>query len=389
MDYIRHLDVKLNEHEKKFKEVLVLLGARQVGKTTILQKLFPQAQYLTVDNQTTKSILDRYDISAYRQLLLPSTKVLIVDEIHLLKDPGRAAKIFYDQIPEVKVIITGSSAFSIKNRATESLAGRKVDYHLFPLTISEYLTQTKIKEDLFFPILDQLSSGSFSTDKIYSFDIRSITDFAMLWGLYPAIISHSEKQVYLRNLVESVVFKDLLELSLIENRPAALNLLKLLANQIGGLVNLNELATKLQIDVKTVRRYINLFEQSFIIFSITPFSQSKRKEIGKMPKIYFYDCGLRNALVDNFQPINSRGDSGQLFENLIFSEVIKANYYGDFNYKIHYWRTTDGSEVDLVLEKEDKLFGIEIKSSPQRINSAFLNRYPYAKLFAINPQNYL
>lgn len=389
MELVRHLDQSLINHQQRLKEAVVLLGARQVGKTTILKRLFPDALYLTVDNQITKEILEHYDVSAYRQLILPTTKGLILDEIHLLRDPGRAAKIFYDQLPEIKLFLTGSSAFNIKNRATESLAGRKIDHYLFPLSLSEYLVQSKIKTDLVFPVLRHLISKSpFPADRIYPFDIKAITENVCLYGLYPAVMSHTDKESYLANLVDSVVFKDLLDLSLIENRPAALNLLRLLAFQVGNLVNFSELAGRLSLDVKTVRRYISLFEQSFIIFPLPPYSKSGRREIGKSPKIYFYDCGLRNALISDFRPFSTRPDAGQLFENLVVSEVYKANYYGRFGYRLNFWRTTDGAEVDLVLEKENSLVGLEVKLTKNRTNGAFLNRYPTAKLFNANQSNF-
>jgi predicted AAA+ superfamily ATPase len=190
-------------------------------------------------------------------------------------------------------------------------------------------------------------------------------------------------------LVDSVVFKDLLDLSLIENREGALNLLKLLAYQIGSLVNYAELATRLGMEAKTIKRYINLFEQSFIVFKILPYSTKKRDEIGKMPKIYFYDLGLRNAIIENFQPINSRPDGGSMFENFVIAEVIKTNYYEDLGYKLNYWRTKQGSEIDLVLFKTNgELKGVEIKTTARASNKAFLNRYPQAKMMTITKQNF-
>src|SRR3989344_4818577 len=306
----RVLDLKLKCHFGTYKQVLVLLGARQVGKTTILRKIFPQAQYLSVDSDPICDVLNRYDPEAYKQILKPDSKLIVIDEIHKLSNPGRAAKIIYDQIPEYKLIITGSSAFNIKNKASESLAGRKIEYYLYPLTFSEYLVQRGIVENF-----SSLFLNKFKGDRVYPFD---------------------------------------LDFSLIENRTGALNLLKLLAHQIGSLVNYSELSSRLGLDVKTIKRYIDLFEQSFIIFKVLPYSTKKRDEIGKMPKIYFYDLGLRNALIENFQPINNRPDGGQLFENFIIAEILKTNYYGDFGYHLNYWRTKQGSEIDLVLSKNDE-----------------------------------
>lgn len=390
MTTIRHLDSAIATHVRTFKEVLILLGARQVGKTTMLQRLFPKAQYATVDNEHVRNILDRYDITAYRELIPRDTTMLILDEVHLLKDPGRAVKILYDQLPDVRLVVTGSSAFFIKNRTTESLAGRKIEYHLTPLTMSEYLVQTGTAKELCYPILRHIKSeAAFPPTRVYPFDLSTITQSVMRYGLYPATVGHPDKALYLKNLAESVVFRDLLELSLIENRPAARNLLKLLAFQTGNLVNISELAAKLGIDVKTVRRYLTLFEQSYIVFTLPPFMRNGRKEIGKMTKVYFFDVGLRNAIIGNFDPMNARPDAGALFENLVVSEVYKANIYGNFGYQLHFWRTTDGSEVDLVLTRGDTIMGFEIKSSPRRTNQAFLHRYPSATLSTITPSNYL
>jgi len=156
---IRHLDQALADHFTKYNEVLVLLGARQVGKTTILKRIFPDAHYLMVDNEPIKSALERYDPVVYKQLLNTGGGLVVVDEIHKLSDPGRAAKIFFDQLPEYKLIITGSSAFNIKNKASESLAGRKIDYHLYPLSLSEYLVQNGLEKELSFRPIETLING--------------------------------------------------------------------------------------------------------------------------------------------------------------------------------------------------------------------------------------
>ena len=387
---LRHLDQRLIDHFDKYKEVMVLLGARQVGKTTILKKIFPKAYYLSVDNDSIRRNLERYDISVYRQMLPQDRQITIIDEIHLIKNPGRAAKIIYDQIPDVKLIITGSSSLKIKHRSGESLAGRKIDYYLYPLTFSEYLTQKGIEGKLNFNIADTIISDTINSyeERAYAFDMPGIMENILLYGLYPALLNHPNDRTYLENLIDSVIFKDLLDLNLIENRQAALNLLRLLAFQIGSLVNISELAGKLSLDAKTVRRYISIFEQSFIIFSLYPFAKSHRDEIGKMPKIYFYDVGLRNALIGNFHSLVSRTDTGVLFENFIIAEVVKQNYYGNFGLTMHFWRTKQGSEIDLVLGKEGKLYGIEIKTGQNRQNSAFGRRYPQAKVRIVNLKNF-
>lgn len=385
---VRHLDKALTEHFINYKEVLVLLGARQVGKTTLLKRIFPEAQYLIVDNEPIRATLEHYDPAIYRQLLTGGNLV-VIDEIQKLTDPGRAAKIFYDQLSEYKLIITGSSAFNIKNKASESLAGRKIDYRLYPLSLSEYLVQNGLESDLTFSAMEKILTGEKLNVVFKPYAHGEILNNILVYGLYPAMQSHPRDAVYLTNLIDSVVFKDLVELSLLENKSAALSLLKLLAYQIGSLVNYAELSSKLGIGARTVKRYIELFEQSFIIFTIKPYSTRKRDEIAKMPKVYFYDLGLRNALINNFEPVNARGDAGQMFENFIVSELLKYNYYGNFGFSFNYWRTKGGSEVDLVLNKPGShTVAVEIKSQVRKVNRAFLLRYPDAKMTVVSKETY-
>jgi len=386
---VRHLDLAIKEHFQKYKEVLVLLGARQVGKTTLIKRVFPNANYLIVDNEPIKKALERYDPSVYRQLLNTNSNYVVVDEIHKLSDPGRAAKIFFDQLPEYKLIVTGSSAFNIKNKATESLAGRKIDYHLYPLTLCESLVQNGLENELSFHFFEKLISGEKLKKTVKSYDTEAIINTILIYGLYPAMQSHPSDPIYLTNLIDSVVFRDLVELSLLENKAAALSLLKLLAYQIGSLVNYTELSTKLGIGAKTVKRYIELFEQSYIIFTVKPYSNRKRDEITKMSKIYFYDLGLRNALINNFETVESRGDMGRLFENFIVTELFKYNSYGNFGYTFNYWRTKSGSEVDLILSKAgSQTLAIEIKTQLRRINQSFTSRNPKSRSIIISKDNY-
>lgn len=386
---VRHLDKVLAAHFTKYKEILILLGARQVGKTTLIKRIFPDGQYLTVDTDPIKNALEHYDPAVYRQLLNQKSNLVIIDEIHKLSDPGRAAKIFFDQMPEKRLIITGSSAFNIKNKATESLAGRKIDYKLYPLTLGEYLVQQGLEENLSLRYMDMIVSGEKNKNIFKPYDHKTILSNILVYGLYPAMLSHPSDSLYLSNLIDSVIFKDLVELSLLENKSAALSLLKLLAYQIGSLLNYAELSSKLGISARTVKRYIELFEQSYIIFTVRPYSSRKRDEISKMPKIYFYDLGLRNALINNFEPIGVRGDAGQLFENFIVAELIKYNYYGNYGYDFNFWRTKSGSEIDLVLSKAGReVIAIEIKSQTRRFNQAFKSRYPNSRIEVISRDNY-
>lgn len=386
---IRHIDEAILGHFTTYKDILVLLGARQVGKTTLLKRLYPEAQYLLCDNESTRATLERYDISVYRQLISRSAPAVVIDEIQMLTNPGRAAKIVYDQMPGIRLIITGSSAMTIKHKTGESLAGRKIEYHLYPLTFSEYLVQQGLEEALSDRILSTiLTKKKFPINDVHGYDLSGILESVLLYGLYPGVLSHPSDPTYLENLIDSAVFKDILGLQLIEERANGLQLLRLLAYQIGSLVNMTEIANRLRIDVKTVKRYIQLFTESYIIFPFSPYAKSGRDEVGKMPKIYFWDTGIRNALIQNVQPLAVRPDAGVLFENFIISECMKLNAYGRLGYTLHYWRTRQGSEVDMVLMRGNALFGVEIKQKQGNVHRAFADRYPHAHTRMVTSHNF-
>jgi len=386
----RHLDFKISQHFEKYKQVLILLGSRQVGKTTIVKKIFPNGDYFLVDNEPIKKILETYDIETYKTLINENSKEIIIDEIHLLSNPGRAIKIIYDQLENIKIIITGSSSFHIKNKTGESLAGRKIDYNIYPLTFSEYLNQKGIEKDLNFNIFEKIIDDKKYNpkDQLYKFDIENILNGVLIYGQYPHLIKNPNDEKYLLNFVDSLIFKDILELNLIEDKKLAKDLLKLLAFQIGNLINYSELANSLKADQRTIKRYIEIFEQSFILFRLYPYSKKKRDEISKSAKIFFYDTGVRNALIGDFSSLESRTDKGALFENFIVSELIKQDSYSDQNCKFYYWRTKQGSEIDVVLEKGKELIGVEIKYKRRAINRAFKNRYPEAKIRLVTADNF-
>lgn len=383
----RHLDQQLKEHFKRYRQVLILLGSRQSGKTTLVKKIFPQSEYLLVDNEPIRKILESYDFETYKTLFKLGTKSLIIDEIHLLSDPGRAAKIIYDQ-SNIELILTGSSAFHIKNKTGESLAGRKIDYRLYPLTFSEYLQQKNIEPTLNYNILNQALSAENLNDKLYRFDMQGILSSVLIYGLYPHTVNYPNDEKYLLNFADSLIFKDILELNLIDDKQLALRLLKVLAVQIGNLINYSELSSRLEADQRKIKRYIEIFEQSFILFRLYPYSKNKRNEISKSAKIYFYDLGVRNALLENFVNLKDREDKGALFENFLITEIIKQLEYQNKNYHYYYWRSKQGSEIDLVLEQNSELIGIEIKFKARSLNQAFKNRYPNAKIKMLTIDNF-
>ena len=390
MNKQRHLDQQLQEHFDRYKQVMVLLGSRQVGKTTILKRLFPQAEYFLIDNEPIRKIFETYDIQTYKTLIPEKVEHIVIDEVHLLNNPGRAVKILYDQLNNLKITITGSSSLHIKNKTGESLAGRKIDYHMYPLTFSEYLQQKNIEKELNFNILEKVvgPEDKMSARNFYKFDMAGILAMILIYGQYPFLIESPRDERYLLNFVDSLIFKDIMELQLIEDKKLASNLLKLLAFQIGNLVNYSELADSLGADQRTVKRYIEIFEQSFIIYRLYPYTTNKRNEISKSPKIYFADTGIRNAIINNFIDLEIRPDKGALFENFIINELIKQNDYTQKGYKFYYWRTKQGSEVDLVMEKNNDLIALEIKYKKGAVSRAFKNRYPQARQKVITANNF-
>ena len=385
MNYTRHLELQLKDHFSKYKQAIVLLGARQVGKTTLLKRIFPDASYLLVDNEQTKNVLETYDINSYKQIL-GSSKQLIIDELHLLTDPGRAVKIIYDQLPDMQLIVTGSSALHIKNKSSESMAGRKMEYHLFPLTFSEYLVQRGIESTLNHNIFSKIINPYGFVSRLFS--PQEIVDHILIYGLYPEVLILTDPKRYLKELADSVLFKDILELNLIDNRSKAKELLKLLAYQIGNLINYSEISNKLRIDRRTVERYIDIFEQSYILFRVYPYSKNKRDEIGKMPKVYFYDLGIRNALIDNFDSSHLRSDFGAMFENFIIAEIVKTISYENLDFVLNFWRLKSGAEVDIVLSNLKDLYGVEVKYSEGQITKSFKSNYNHAQTRVISRNNF-
>ncbi len=428
----RQADTLITNHFARFKQALILLGARQVGKTTLVKRVFSNAKYLLVDERPVKNTLESYDSSLYKLLILSKRSLqsdihnqnkgsnglltakntaqpirIIIDEAHLLSAPGRCVKLIYDVIPNVQLIVTGSNSLHIKNKLAESMAGRAIYYTLYPLTMKEFLVQTELVESPleftspyeflgeFLPqraiLKDSQPSEALELINFGNFSVRQILEYWLLFGFYPEVTNLSlvqSKIEYLEYLADSAVFKDIIELDLIENRAKAKELLTLLAYQIGNIINYAELSRSLGISIPTVQRYIDIFEKSFIIFRLYPFVGTRRDEIIKSPKVYFWDVGLRNAVIKNFNPLSARNDVGALFENMIIADILKDIAYNqDLTLQTFYWRTKNKSEVDLVLKRQNDLLGVEIKFKKGAFSRAFKNRYPNAETLVFSPKN--
>lgn len=358
-------------------KVIILLGTRQIGKTTLLKATFPDGVYINLEKSDYIEVFNSKNVDKIKDLISSlnskNQNIWILDEVQRLEDPGLVAKVIYDEIPEIKLIISGSSALEIVNRASESLAGRKKTIFLYPLSFKEYLIQ---KELLQLPV-DTQSQINF--DLIEKADYANQIHHVMQYGLYPELLQYktnSEKEEYLMELIDSIILKDIYYLNLVKSTKNLVSVLKLLAYQIGQLVNYSDIADRVGISRPTVVEYIELLKKSFIIFTLPPYTKKRRDEIGKTEKVFFYDLGVRNALINDFSPVEYRRDYGNMFENFVISEMLKLNQYTKSRYSLNYWRTKWGSEVDLVLTKDEKHKAIEIKTRNGKITKAFKDTYP-------------
>ena len=274
----------------------------------------------------------------------------------------------------------------IAHRATESLAGRKKTLTLYPLTFAEKLVQTgKLAQSSRKRGLNHLHFN-ITDDSRFNTELKE----AMQYGFYPRILNlqdKMQKEEYLLELADSTIFKDIYYLNLVKNTRNLALLLKLLAYQIGQQINVTELSNRLGIARQTIVDYIEILKQTFLIFTLPPYTKKRRDEIAKTEKIYFYDLGLRNALINDFSPVEFRTDYGSLFENFVISEIVKLNQYYRERFSLYYWRTKWGSEVDLVLVRDGKYKAIEVKTRKGSITPAFKATYPEAEEFVVTMDN--
>lgn len=366
--------------------VTVLLGGRQVGKTTLLKNSFPDAVYINLELDNYIDVFNSRDLEQINRIIDLSRgsqkNIWILDEVQRLDDPGLIAKVIYDQRKDIRLIISGSSALEIANKASESLAGRKRTLTLFPLTLKEKLIQSGLLPDA---SKGQINFKLDDSDKYKS----EILD-SMQFGLYPHLQSlgaNVEKENYLAELADSLILKDVYYLNLVKNTKNLLSLLKLIAYQIGSQVNTTELASRIGISRQTVVDYIEILKKTFIVFTLPPFTKKRRDEIGKTEKIYFWDLGLRNALINDFSPVELRRDYGSIFENFVITEIKKINEYYKERYVMNYWRTKWGSEVDLILAKDGEYKAIEIKTRKGKITQAFKATYPDSEEYVVTQDN--
>ncbi|HEY4287440.1 MAG TPA: ATP-binding protein [Puia sp.] len=349
-------------------KAILLFGPRQCGKSTLIEKMLGDIDhyYMNGDEADVRETLSN-TTSTKLKAIVGNKKVVFIDEAQRIPNIGLTLKLFTDQLKDVQVIATGSSAFELSSQVNEPLTGRKYEYMLFPLSFGEMVQHHGLLTE------------------------KRLIEHRLLYGYYPEIVTkQGEEKELLKLLAESYLYKDLLILEQIK-KPALLEkLLKALALQVGSEVNYHELAQTIGTDGKTVDRYIDLLEKTFVVFRLPALNRNVRNEIKKGKKIYFYDCGIRNAVINNFKPLQSRTDVGALWENFVIAERMKLLRYQGKDAKQYFWRTKQQQEIDLIEEIEDDMTAYEIKWNPKervRFSQTFIENYPGVKTATISSGN--
>lgn len=351
-------------------KAIILLGSRQVGKTTLLKSLFENSSetiWLNADEPDIQAIFA--NISSKRfEAIIGNKKMIIIDEAQRIPDIGLKMKLITDQLPSIQLIATGSSAFELSNKLNEPLTGRKWEFKMYPISFQEMVNHHGLLNEI------------------------RLLPHRLVYGFYPDVVNHqgNEKEI-LKQLSDSYLYKDLLMMDQIKKPSALVKLLQALALQIGSQVSYQELAQICGLDGKTIEKYMMLLEQSYIIFRLASFSRNQRNELKKSRKVYFFDNGIRNALIANFEHIENRTDIGALWENYLVSERIKYLAYHQKWVNNWYWRTTEQQEINYVEEENGQLSAFEFKWNPKAkgsVPSSFTKTYPAATINWIHRENF-
>ncbi|MEI6060026.1 MAG: ATP-binding protein [Bacteroidota bacterium] len=354
-------------------KALIISGPRRVGKTTLVRQYLGQSKqryrFETGDDFRTRQVFESQDLQLIRDYV-SGLDIIAIDEAQRIKDVGYGIKLITDHIPDLKVIATGSASFALAGQVGEPLTGRKLTLSMYPVSILE------------------LSA-------VYNpHDLQQKLNEFLIYGTYPEILvteNKAEKIEILKEITGSYLLKDILEMDKIKSHRTVVNLLKMLALQVGNEVSFSELGRQLQIDNKTVARYVDLFEKAFIVYPLSAFSRNLRNELIGKNKYYFYDNGIRNALISNFNSFDMRNDTGSLWENFMVLERIKRNAYKGYSPNLYFWRTYNQKEIDMIEERDGGLFGYEFKwgkkiSLPPKLWTKTYNEASYT---VYNPDNYL
>lgn len=350
-------------------KVIVIIGARQVGKTTLIKDLCrgKNPLVLNCDNTDDVMAIEGRSSTELANLISPHD-IVVIDEAQRVKNIGLTLKIIGDLDLNTQVIVTGSSSLELANEINEPATGRILEFNLFPLSLTELSADTSQRDE------------------------NRLLEQRLIYGLYPEVVTRPAMvKRTLKTLADSYLYKDVFAYRGLRKPDVLQKLVRALALQVGSEVSYNELSNLLGVDKATVESYINLLEKCFVVFRIDSFSRNLRNEIKKGKKVYFYDNGIRNAVISNFAPLSMRNDCGQLWENLMVSERIKRNAYSDSFAQLYFWRTHDQKEIDLIEEEDGVLHGYEFKWNARKTATqptAFAQAYPASTFEVIKPDNF-
>ena len=366
-------ELQENITEKMFSgKTIIITGARQTGKSTLMKQIQQQYAgrkmlYLDCDDPQIRVMLQNQSTPNLLRII-GDNEIIFVDEAQRIENIGITLKQIHDNKKGVQLIVSGSSAFELSNIINEPLTGRKWEYNLYPISFSEMQNHTSW------------------------IDEKRMLESGLIFGSYPDVINNpgNEKQI-LSNLSSSYLYKDIFAFQEIRKPQLIEKLLQLLAFQLASEVSFNELSNILQVNIRTVEKYIDLLEKAFVIFRLPSFSRNIRNELKKSKKIYFYDNGIRNSLISNFNNINMRNDKGQLWENFLIIERLKKISYQNLYSNRYFWRTTQQQEIDYIEEHSGRLFAYEFKwnaNKKARLSKSFMKAYPEHEFYVINHENY-
>lgn len=359
-------------------KAIVLIGARQVGKSTLFKQILasremqaPNERILSLDcdDPQVRAVLEQANLGELRQLVA-GNRIVMIDEAQRVSGIGLTLKMITDHFPDVQLLVTGSSSFLLQDKLNEPLTGRKFEYHLYPVSTQELYQDGGLMR------------------------VKQTLESRLIYGSYPDVINNAEdRRAVLMNLSGSYLYQDLLSMEGVRKPVLLEKLLVALALQVGSEVSYNELAQTVGTDSKTIEKYVDLLEKCYVVFRLSALNRNVRTELKKGKKIYFYDNGIRNALIQNLNPLALRQDAGALWENFFISERIKYNHYNGRYVNAYFWRTTQQQEIDYIEETDGAMTAFEMKWNPKKTHAAlpvsFLKAYPVQETAVITPDNYL
>ncbi len=359
-------------------KAIVLIGARQVGKSTLFKRILASREMqepnehilsLDCDDPQVRAMLERANLAELRQLVA-GNRIVMIDEAQRVSGIGLTLKMITDHFPDVQLLVTGSSSFLLQDKLNEPLTGRKFEYHLYPVSTQELYQDGGVMR------------------------VKQTLESRLIYGSYPDVINNAEdRRAVLMNLSGSYLYQDLLSMEGVRKPVLLEKLLVALALQVGSEVSYNELAQTVGTDSKTIEKYVDLLEKCYVVFRLSALNRNVRTELKKSKKIYFYDNGIRNALIQNLNSLALRQDAGALWENFFISERIKYNHYNGRYVNAYFWRTTQQQEIDYIEETDGAMTAFEMKWNPKKAHAAlpasFLKSYPVKETAVITPDNYL